>query len=150
MARSRKAQPFLAFSRYWVAASGNCFLNVGEEAHWASAAVAAAVAAVVFGKTTCGSPGSGRTTISYSRARGHTLQLWRGMPGIVLVVSAFLGQRLVNGLKLAGHIWHFGWSKMTFLVGEAREGELVGSAATLMINAQRIGTRESGRSALVN
>ena len=41
-ARSRKAQPFRAFSKYNAAASGNCFLNVGEDAHWASAAVAAA------------------------------------------------------------------------------------------------------------
>jgi hypothetical protein len=33
MARSRKAQPFLALVRYRAAASGNCFLNAGDEEH---------------------------------------------------------------------------------------------------------------------
>ena len=38
------------------AASGNSFLNLGDEAHCASAATAAAVTAVFLGQTTCGSP----------------------------------------------------------------------------------------------
>ena len=45
-------------------------MNAGDEAHCASAATAAAVAEVVFGQTTCGSPWSGVTLDSYSRFVG--------------------------------------------------------------------------------
>src|SRR6266571_692324 len=72
------------------------------------------------------------------------------MMRIVLVVSRLQLQHMIHLLKFAGCVGHFCRRSVTWFVRETCEGKIIGGAATLMVNAQCIGARESSRNCVVD